>query len=269
MEGDLMADAPNDQARAGQQEKSGKMPSDTGKERNPQGTPKTNNHPIQIQEGTVTLEGNLNIPEDPKGLVIFVHGSGSSRHSPRNQYVAGKLQAAGLATLLFDLLTAAEEELDLRTRQLRFDIDMLSRRTIAAANWLSEHMLTRDLQQGFFGASTGAAAALITAAERPELTGAVISRGGRPDLAAGVLPRIEAPTLLIVGQLDQQVIQLNEQALAQMNADTQKELIIVPGATHLFEEPGALEYVARLSSDWFRRYLDNDKKARPGRQNKD
>jgi pimeloyl-ACP methyl ester carboxylesterase len=253
-----MADVPgNNQPRAGQRDKRGRSIEDAENEH----APRISNHFVQIQAGQVNLDGNLHIPEDPLGLVVFVHGSGSSRHSPRNQYVAGELQAAGLATLLFDLLTAEEEEVDLRTRHLRFDIDLLSLRTIAAADWLGEQALTRDLKQGFFGASTGAAAALIAAAERPARTGAVISRGGRPDLAVGALPRVEAPTLLIVGQLDEQVIQLNEQALEQMNAHTQKELVIVPGATHLFEEPGALEYVARLATDWFRRYLNHDRKA--------
>ncbi len=219
------------------------------------------NHFVQVQAGAVELDGNLRIPENPKGLVVFVHGSGSSRHSPRNQYVAGELQAAGLATLLFDLLTPDEEKVDLRTRHLRFDIGLLAQRTIAAVDWLSQQMPTRSLKLGLFGASTGAAAALIAAAERPGLVGAVLSRGGRPDLAGGALPHVAAPTLLLVGQLDEQVTQLNEQALGQMSPDTQKEMIIVPGATHLFEEPGALEYVARLATDWFGRYLVSDAKA--------
>ncbi len=219
------------------------------------------NHFVQVQAGPVELDGNMRIPENPKGLVVFVHGSGSSRHSPRNQYVAGKLQADGLATLLFDLLTPDEEKVDLRTRHLRFDIGLLAQRTIAAADWLSQQAAARGLKLGLFGASTGAAAALIAAAERPGLVGAVLSRGGRPDLAAGALPHVAAPTLLIVGQLDEQVIQLNEQALGQMSPDTQKEMIIVPGATHLFEEPGTLEYVARLATDWFGRYLGSNAKA--------
>ncbi len=220
------------------------------------------NHFVQVQAGEVELDGNLRIPENARGLVVFVHGSGSSRHSPRNQYVAGELQSAGLATLLFDLLTADEEKVDLRTRHLRFDIGLLAQRTIAAVDWLSQQMATRHLKLGLFGASTGAAAALIAAAEMPGLIGAVLSRGGRPDLAAGALPHVAAPALLIVGQLDEQVIELNEQALGRMNPDTQKEMIIVPGATHLFEEPGALEYVARLATDWFGRYLGSDAKAR-------
>ena len=220
------------------------------------------NHFVQIQAGLVQLEGNLHIPVNATGLVLFVHGSGSSRNSPRNQYVASNLNEAGLATLLFDLLTTAEEEDDLRTRRLRFDIDLLAQRTIAAADWLSEQKMTSHLKQGFFGASTGAAAALIAGAERPALARAIVSRGGRPDLAGRALPQIAAPTLLIVGQLDEQVTQLNKQALSQMNADAQRELVIVPGATHLFEEPGALEYVARLARDWFMRFLGNETKAR-------
>ncbi len=220
------------------------------------------NHFVQVQAGPETLDGNLHIPAGAKGLVIFVHGSGSSRNSPRNQYVAGEFQSSGLATLLFDLLTPAEEEIDLRTRHLRFDIDLLARRTIAALDWINQQPPTRHMKLGLFGASTGAAAALIAAAERPELTGAVVSRGGRPDLAAGVLPDVAAPILRIVGQLDEQVIGLNEQALARMRPDSQKELVIVPGATHLFEEPGALEYVARLSNDWFGRYLSDELKYR-------
>ncbi len=217
---------------------------------------------VQVQVGSVELDGNLRVPENPKGLVVLVHGSGSSRHSPRNQYVAGELQAAGLATLLFDLLTLDEEMLELRARNLRFDIGLLAQRTTAAVDWLSQQATTRSLKLGLFSASTAAAAALIAAAERPALVGAVLSTGGRPDLAGGALPQVAAPTLLIVGQLDDQVIQLNEQALDQMSPDMQKEMIIVPGATHRFEEPGALEYVARLATDWFGRYLGGDAKAR-------
>lgn len=215
---------------------------------------------VQVQAGPVQLEGNLHLPEGSKGLVVFVHGSGSSRNSPRNQYVAGELQEAGLATLLFDLLTPDEEEVDMQTRQLRFDIGLLARRTIGAVDWLLQQPFARGRKLGFFGASTGAAAALIAAAERPEITGAVVSRGGRPDLAAGVLARVMAPTLLIVGQLDTQVIDLNEQALAQMNTESPKEMMIVPGATHLFEEPGTLDYAARLAKEWFRRYLQTGSK---------
>ncbi len=218
------------------------------------------NRLVQVQAGPVRLEGNLHLPKNPQGLVVFVHGSGSSRNSPRNQYVASVLQETGLGTLLFDLLTPEEEEVDLRTRHLRFDISLLARRTIGAADWLSQQPETRGLKIGFFGASTGAAAALIAAAERGDLAGAVVSRGGRPDLASVALPRVQAPSLLIVGQLDTQVIELNEQALARMSARTPKEMVIVPGAAHLFEEPGALEYVAHLAKDWFGRYLQRDQK---------
>jgi dienelactone hydrolase len=217
---------------------------------------------VQVQAGPVKLEGNLHIPENATGLVVFVHGSGSSRNSPRNQYVASELNTARLATLLFDLLTLEEEEEDLRTRHLRFDIDLLAQRTVAAAGWLSEQPLTSDLKQGFFGASTGAAAALLAAAERPGQTGAIVSRGGRPDLASRALYQVMAPTLLLVGQFDEQVIQLNQQALDQMNLKAEKEMLVIPGATHLFEEPGALEHVARLATDWFGRFLVNDAKIR-------
>lgn len=215
------------------------------------------NQNVAVKAGPVTLDGELYLPDKAKGLVVFVHGSGSSRTSPRNQYVAGTLQQAGLGTLLFDLLTPEEEEIDLRTRHLRFDIGLLARRTIGTADWLHEKDETRRLKLGFFGASTGAAAALITAAERPEFTGAVVCRGGRPDMAKDALPRIQAPTLLIVGQLDFPVIQMNEQSLQQMTPDTVKDMTIVPGATHLFEEPGALEYVAHLATRWFTHYLCN------------
>ncbi len=217
---------------------------------------------IQVPAGSINLDGNLQIPDSPKGLVIFVHGSGSSRNSPRNQYVANELVSAGLATLLFDLLTLEEEEEDLRTHHIRFDINLLAQRTVAASDWLSQQTSTQDLKQGFFGASTGAAAALMAAAARPAHAGAVVSRGGRPDLAGRALSQVMAPTLYIVGQLDEQVTQLNKQALEQMIVGAQKEMVIVPGATHLFEEPGALEYVARLAKDWFGRYLGNEAKNR-------
>jgi putative phosphoribosyl transferase len=234
----------------------------TDADQSAKGSRSVDNQIVQVRAGAESLDGNLSIPDGAMGLVIFVHGSGSSRKSPRNQYVAGQFQDQGLATLLFDLLTPEEEEVDLQTRHLRFDIDMLARRTTAALDWISQQPAARDLKLGLFGASTGAAAALIAATERPELTGAVVSRGGRPDLAMGALPDVKAPTLLIVGQLDEQVIDLNEQALARMQPDSQKELVIVPGATHLFEEPGALEYVARLANDWFGRYLGNELKYR-------
>lgn len=208
---------------------------------------------VQIPVEQHTLEGILQIPDAAQGLVVFVHGSGSSRHSSRNQYVARLLQNDGLAVLLFDLLTAAEEQVDMRTRQLRFDIDLLAARVIATTDWLAQHPETQDLAIGYFGASTGAAAALIAAAARPDVARAVVSRGGRPDLAGRALPAVKAPTLLIVGGHDTPVIPLNQGALARLNAI--KELAIVPGATHLFEEPGALQEVARLASGWFQRYL--------------
>jgi putative phosphoribosyl transferase len=218
---------------------------------------KTNieNRYVQILSTGVRLEGILSIPEDTKGLVVFVHGSGSSRHSPRNQYVAQLLQDGGLATLLFDLLTASEEEIDLRTRHLRFDIDRLARRTAGVLEWLDLQPYAQGLRRGLFGSSTGAAAALMAAAELPEKVDAVVSRGGRPDLAGKALPRVQAPTLLIVGANDEVVIDLNEQALTQMQPGADKKLMIVPGASHLFEEPGTLEYAARLAREWFQTHL--------------
>jgi putative phosphoribosyl transferase len=212
---------------------------------------------IETQDGT--LDGNLGIPEGSQGIVVFVHGSGSSRHSPRNQYVAEVLQETGLATLLFDLLTDEEEELDIQTRELRFDINLLARRAIGAIDWLLEQPYAKGWNLGTFGSSTGAAAALIAAAERPEQVHAVVSRGGRPDLAEGWLDKVEAPTLLIVGELDVPVIGLNERALDQMKPEPEKKITIVPGATHLFEEEGALEMVARLASDWFESHLDAER----------
>jgi putative phosphoribosyl transferase len=188
--------------------------------------------------------------------VLFAHGSGSGRHSPRNRYVAQVLREAGLATLLIDLLTAEEEEVDLRTRHLRFDIGLLAERLVGATEWLERNPDTQDLRVGYFGASTGAGAALVAAAERPEPIGAIVSRGGRPDLAGPALPRVTAPTLLIVGGNDFPVIGMNQEAMEQLR--TEKRLEIVPGATHLFEEPGALEEVARLAADWFVRHLDPD-----------
>jgi putative phosphoribosyl transferase len=185
--------------------------------------------------------------------VLFAHGSGSSRHSPRNRYVAWLLNQANLATLLVDLLTSDEETIDLRTGQLRFDIELLAERLISVTDWLMQQRETRRLRIGYFGASTGAGAALVAAAERPDMVGAVVSRGGRPDLAGAALARVRAPTLLIVGGNDFQVIELNRAAFALLRGE--KQLVIVPGATHLFEEPGALDEVARLARDWFKRYL--------------
>jgi putative phosphoribosyl transferase len=202
---------------------------------------------------SVTLEGNLSIPERPRGVVLFVHGSGSSRFSPRNHYVARVLQEAGFATLLIDLLTSQEEEQDRSTGHLRFNIDLLSERVVQVTNWLTAQPGIRDLKIGYFGASTGAAAALVAAASLPLVVRAVVSRGGRPDLALSFLPRVKAPTLLIVGSRDTQVIQLNQMALSLLQGE--KRLVLVEGATHLFEEPGALEQVARLAREWFERHL--------------
>lgn len=209
---------------------------------------------IQIPTDSITLEGNLTIPEGAKGIVIFAHGSGSSRFSPRNRYVAQELQKEGLGTLLFDLLTAEEERIDMITAQLRFDIDLLADRLVSVTNWLLTNPETKKLSVGYFGASTGAAAALIAAKEHANIIKAVVSRGGRPDLAEKALPDVKAPTLLIVGGEDYQVIEMNQLALDQLKSE-QKELQIVPGATHLFEEPGTLEEVANLAGEWFKRYL--------------
>jgi putative phosphoribosyl transferase len=223
------------------------MNSDERRERNIQsGT-------VQVPAATVTLEANLDIPQNPRGVVLFAHGSGSSRHSPRNTYVARVLRNGGFATLLMDLLTSEEEYSDIRTAHLRFDINLLAERLVGAASWLKTNPATRDLVIGYFGASTGAAAALVAAAERPEGVAAVVSRGGRPDLAGPALARVQAPTLLIVGGNDAPVINMNRKAMEQIQAN--KELEIVPGATHLFEEPGTLEEVARLAREWFERHL--------------
>jgi dienelactone hydrolase len=199
------------------------------------------------------LDGDLTVPPDAHGIVVFAHGSGSGRFSPRNRAVANVLVQAGLATLLMDLLTAEEEAVDLRTRHLRFDVGLLGRRVIATIEWLAADATVTALPVGCFGASTGAAAALIAAAERPERVAAVVSRGGRPDLAGEALFRVTAPTLLIVGGNDIEVLRLNQQALAALAGEARLE--IVPGATHLFEEPGALERVAVLARDWFLRHL--------------
>jgi putative phosphoribosyl transferase len=194
---------------------------------------------VDVPVGRATLEGNLSLPERAAGVVLFAHGSGSSRYSPRNRYVARLLNEAKLATLLVDLLTAEEEAIDLRTTHLRFDINLLAERLIGATDWLTLYPDTQHLRIGYFGASTGAAAALVAAAERPAVVGAVVWRGGRPDLAGPALPRVQAPTLLIVGGNDLQVIELNRLAFQQLRSE--KQLVIVPGATHLFEEPGALD----------------------------
>lgn len=200
------------------------------------------------------IEADLHVPARASGLVIFAHGSGSSRFSARNRTVAASLPARRLGTLLLDLLTREEESVDVYTREYRFDIDRLAARVVLATDWVQQRADLQPLAIGYFGASTGAAAALMAAAERPSLAGAVVSRGGRPDLAGAALPRVTAPTLLIVGGHDEPVIELNEQAKAQMRG-ARVELTIVPGATHLFEEPGALEDVERLAGGWFERYL--------------
>jgi putative phosphoribosyl transferase len=208
---------------------------------------------VAIDADGVRLEGDLVMPEGACGVVAFAHGSGSSRRSPRNRLVAARLQQAQLATLLFDLLEPGEEEIDMRTAELRFDIPLLSRRLIAAVDWLSRQQATSELALGCFGASTGAAAALVAAAQRPERVRAVVSRGGRPDLAGGELERVRAPTLLIVGGDDPVVIDLNRKARARMRSETRLE--IIPGASHLFEEPGTLDKVADLAAEWFGRGL--------------
>jgi putative phosphoribosyl transferase len=208
---------------------------------------------VRIQAGAVTLEGDLQVPDRATGLVLFAHGSGSSRHSPRNRLVAHELQTAGLATLLLDLLTPEEEAVDQHTGHLRFDIGLLAERLVAATQWAAVDPATRSLAIGYFGASTGAAAALVAAAVEPDKVRAVVSRGGRPDLAGDALPLVRAPTLLIVGGRDLTVLELNRAAMARMRTETRLE--IVPGATHLFEEPGALEVVARLARDWFLQHL--------------
>jgi dienelactone hydrolase len=205
------------------------------------------------------LEGNLALPEGAHGIVLFAHGSGSSRHSPRNRSVAKTLQQAGLGTLLLDLLTSEEEVADRKRGHLRFDIPFLAERLISVSDWLRTQPGAVQRTLGYFGASTGGAAALVAAALRPELVHAVISRGGRPDLAGDLLPRVKAPTLLLVGEKDRSVIALNEAALERMRVgEANVRMEIIPGATHLFEEPGTLEIVARLSADWFRRHLASE-----------
>ena len=208
---------------------------------------------VRIPVGSVVVEGNLTVPSGARGIVLFAHGSGSSRFSPRNRYVAKVFNAQKIATLLFDLLTNEEDQEDLVTAEYRFNINLLAERLIGATEWLKKDPQTKNCSFGYFGASTGAAAALIAAAKLPNDIAAVVSRGGRPDLAANYLPRVTAPTLLLVGGLDTEVIELNRQAMEQMSAE--KKLVIIPGATHLFEEPGKLEEVAKLSADWFLRYL--------------
>lgn len=208
---------------------------------------------VLIPQGPIALAGELTVPPGAAGLVLFAHGSGSSRHSPRNRHVARLLREAGLATLLIDLLTAEEEDSDARDAQLRFDIPLLTSRLVGILDWLAQEPATRQLHLGIFGASTGGGAALVAAAERPHLVRAVVSRGGRPDLAGQALGAVVAPTLLIVGGLDDLVLDLNRQAMKELHSE--KELVIVAGATHLFEEPGTLDEVADFAIDWFARYL--------------
>jgi len=211
--------------------------------------------PVTVAIDSIRLDGDLSVPTAAKGAVLFAHGSGSSRHSSRNRYVAHVLNEGGLSTLLIDLLTADEQEVDLQTAHLRFDIPFLARRLQTFTEWLSRHPEIHDLKIGHFGASTGAAAALAAAAELPRLVSAVVSRGGRPDLAGPALPRVQAPTLLIVGGADPVVLDLNSQALALLRCEKQME--IIPGASHLFEESGALQKVSVLARDWFLAKLTN------------
>ena len=214
---------------------------------------------VTVPAGKVSLEGELAVPKGAQGVVLFAHGSGSSRHSPRNRFVAAALREGNLGTLLFDLLTPDEEVVDLQTTHLRFDVALLAERLVHAIDWMSRR--EPKLPIGLFGASTGAGAALLAAAQRPERVAAVVSRGGRPDLAGLALRQVQAPTLLIVGGRDKQVIELNRLALAQLRGKTKME--IVPRATHLFEEPGALEEVGRLAREWFVAHLA----AAPAREN--
>ena len=209
---------------------------------------------VSLPAGDAILAGDLAVPERPTGIVVFAHGSGSSRHSPRNRRVAEALNDEGLATLLVDLLTSAEEAVDRHSGEHRFDIDLLARRLVGVIDWVDGAVPASSLPIGLFGASTGAAAALVAAAERPQAVRAVVSRGGRPDLAGPALPLVAVPTLLIVGSADPHVLTLNRQALELLGA-REKQLVVVPAATHLFEEPGALEQVARLAAEWFCGYL--------------
>lgn len=210
---------------------------------------------VQLGAGRTRLDGELVLPAQTGAIVVFAHGSGSSRHSPRNKFVAERLQAAGIGTLLIDLLTAEEESEDRYTGHIRFDIGLLADRLSMIVDWLGSDSQSSSLHIGMFGASTGGGAALVAAAERPDSIEAVVSRGGRPDLAGPALRQVRAPTLLIVGQLDDVVIELNETALRELIACPDKELVIVPGASHLFEEPGTLEQVAGLAAAWFSRHL--------------
>jgi dipeptidyl aminopeptidase/acylaminoacyl peptidase len=208
---------------------------------------------VYVNAGRVTLEGNLLIPDGARGVVMFAHGSGSSRFSARNRYVADVLRASGVGTLLIDLLTRDEEAIDVRTAHLRFNIVLLADRLSGASDWLAKQPETRALKLGLFGASTGGGAALVAAARKPQRIAAIVSRGGRPDLAGPALPAVQAPTLLIVGGDDGPVIEMNREAYEQMECE--RKMAIVPGASHLFEEPGKIEEVARLAAEWFTRHL--------------
>ena len=212
---------------------------------------------VQIPVHDIILNGELNIPQNAAGVVLFAHGSGSSRHSARNRHVARTIRNAGVGTLLFDLLTRDEEAIDAYTRHLRFDIDLLADRLVNATYWLKGEF--DHVRAGYFGASTGAAAALVAAAQLGEIVGAVVSRGGRPDLAADSLPLVEAPTLLIVGGLDYPVIEMNRQAYARLRCE--KEIEIVPGATHLFEVPGTMDQVAHFAAEWFQTHLHSSRRS--------
>lgn len=214
---------------------------------------KDQEHLVSVTTGSVRLEGNLTVPEGAKGVVLFAHGSGSSRNSSRNRCIAQMLRQARLATLLIDLLTLEEEAVDLKTREFRFDLGLLTERIVGATDWLLRYPATQNLNVGYFGANTGAGAALLAATERPEVVGAVVSRGGRPELAGSALSRVRAATLLIVGEKDTAIIESNRKALVKLH--TEKRLEIVPRATHLFEEPGMLEEAARLTSQWFQQHL--------------
>jgi putative phosphoribosyl transferase len=215
---------------------------------------------VRVPAGGALLDGDLIIPRDAFGLVVFAHGSGSGRHSPRNRAVAAALRESGLGTLLLDLLTPEEETVDDETAELRFDIPFLAERLAGVTDNLARDPRAKGLPVGYFGASTGGGAALLAAAARPDLVRAVVSRGGRPDLAGEALSRVRAPTLLIVGGEDRPVLALNRDALEKIGAE--KRLIVIPGATHLFPEPGALEEVARLAADWFRRHLGGERAER-------
>jgi putative phosphoribosyl transferase len=216
---------------------------------------------VFIDVDRVTLEGTLALPKDAQALVLFAHGSGSSRHSPRNQYVAQMLQSQRIGTLLFDLLTRREESIDQNTGELRFNIPFLAKRLVGATRWAMSSVGTQDMRIGYFGASTGAGAALVAAAELPEIVSAIVSRGGRPDLAGNALTLVRAPTLLIVGGNDEPVITMNRDALARIQCPD-KRLVIIPGATHLFEESGTLEEVARVAGEWFTQHFASTEKAK-------